>query len=127
MKKIAIALILVSCSAAAGDFAARVAAGNRAIATPEGKIYDAALGPSIQAAMLACVPPGSPPQNRIGKFVLVGSVDASGRLSSVVAEPSTQVSRCFADRFGSGQLPPPPSSGHSGQAYPVTVEMTVTP
>ena len=127
MKKIAIALIFVSCSAAAGNFAARVAAGNRAIATPEGKTYDAALAPSIQTAMLACVPPGSPPQDSSGKFVLVGSVDASGHLSSVVAEPSTRVSRCFADRFGSSQLPPPPSSGRSGQAYPVTVEMAVTP
>ena len=127
MRYITVALLFVSYNVAAGDLAARVAAGNKAIATPEGKAYDAALAPAIQAAMLACVPPGSPPERNNGKFALVGYADASGHLSGVAVEPVTPVSRCFAQRFAASQLPVPPSSGHWGNAYPVTVEMTVTP
>ncbi len=127
MRKIAIALIFISSSAIAGDFSERVAAGNKATAAPGGKGYDAALAPAIQSAMLACAPPGSPPKESAGKFALIGYVDASGHLSEVVVEPVTKMSRCFAAAFGASQLPVPPSSGHWGNAYPVTVEMTVTP
>jgi hypothetical protein len=127
MKKIAIALMLISSNAAAGGFWTRVTAGNNAIATPDGKIYDERLVPAIQTAMRICVPPGSPPKTNIGRFVLVGNVDSSGHLSSVATKPSTRVSRCFAKHFGSNQLPPPPPSSRWGKAYPVVVEMTVTP
>lgn len=127
MRKIAVILTFISSSVMAGDFSARVSAGNKAIHTPEGKAYDATLAPAIQSAMLACAPPGSPPNESSGKFVLVGYADASGHLSSVAVEPITNVSRCFAERFGASQLPVPPSSDRWGNAYPVTVEMTVTP
>jgi hypothetical protein len=127
MRYITVALLLVSYNALAGDLSARVAAGNKAIATPEGKAYDAALAPTIQSAMLACVPPSSSPEGSTGKFALVGYADASGHLSQIAVEPVTPVSRCFAERFGASQLPVPPSSSHWGNAYPVTVEMTITP
>jgi hypothetical protein len=127
MKKIAIVLMLISCNAMAGNFWTRVTAGNSAIATPEGKTYDASLVPFIQATMHICVPPGSPPKSSLGKFVLVGDVDASGHLSSVATKPSTHVSRCFARKFGTSPLPVPPLSGRWGKAYPVVVEVTVTP
>ena len=126
MKKIIAALIFVSCSACAADFSARVNEGNQAIAAPDGKVYDASLGPAIRAAMAACVPHGSAPTGKLGKFALVGYVDASGRLTSIAVKPVTAVSRCFADNFGSAALPPPPSSSRWVNAYPVTVEMTVT-
>jgi hypothetical protein len=123
MRKIIAALMFVSCSASSADFAARVVEGNRAIASPAGRIYDAALGPIIQAAMVACVPPGSAPLGRLGKFTLVGYTGASGHLSSVMVEPITVVSRCFAAKLRSATLPSPPQSS---RAYPITVEMAVT-
>jgi hypothetical protein len=125
MRKIIAALVLVSFPACAADFSARVEAGNQAIATPEGKVYDASLGPAIQAAMVAYVPPGSVSGGKLGKFVLVGSVNATGQLSAIEVKPVTAASQCFANRFGSASLPPPPSSGRWGQKYPVTIEMTV--
>lgn len=78
MRTIAIALIFLSSGVNAGDFSARVAAGNKAIATPEGKAYDAALVPAIQSAMLACVPPGSSPKESLGEFALVGYCRSKG-------------------------------------------------
>ncbi|MFC7301083.1 hypothetical protein [Cognatiluteimonas weifangensis] len=126
MRKIVAILAIFSCSASAADFSARVAQGNEAIATPEGKIYDASLAPAIQAAMVACVPPGSASIGKLGKFILVGYANASGHIFSVAVNPATTVSRCFADKFGSTVLPPPPSTSRWGGAYPVTVEMTVT-
>ena len=128
MRYVAIILLLfASCDAAGGDLSARVAAGNNAIATPEGKAYDGALAPAIQSAMLACVPPGSPADERTGKFALVGYVDASGHLSGIEVEPVTPASRCFAEKFGASELPVPPYPTQWGNAYPVTVEMTITP
>jgi hypothetical protein len=126
MRKIIAALAFTSFSVSAADFSVRVAEGNQAMATPEGKIYDASLGPAIQAAIVSCVPPGSASTGKLGKFTLVGYADASGHLSSVAIKPVTPVSRCFADKFGSATLPPPPSSSRWADAYPVTVEMTVT-
>ena len=126
MREIIAILAFASCSVCAADFSDRVAQGNEAIATPEGKVYDASLAPAIQAAIAACAPPGLTSTGELGKFTLVGYADASGHLSSVVVKPATTVSRCFADKFGLAELPPPPSSIRWVGAYPVTVAMTIT-
>lgn len=125
MRKIAFLLMFASCSAAAADFTARVAQGNATMATAEGKAYDASLAPAIQAAMVACVPPGATATGKVGKFTLVAYADASGHLSSIDVMPVTSVSRCFGERFGAATLPPPPSFSGNAAVYPVTVEMVI--
>ena len=125
MKTIVVALLIAaSCPACATDFAARVKEAKEVMATPAGQLYDASLGPSIQAAMMACAPPGKPPSEQIGRFALVGYVKASGELSSVELEPATPVSRFFAAKLVSAPLPTPPATSHD--LYPVVVEMTIT-
>ena len=122
---VALAVLLAGTPAFAGDgIARRIEAGRQAIATPAGRAWDAALTPHIQAAMQACAPRDAPGAH-LGSFVLVGDVDASGRISDVAVEPASPVARCFARRFAAGALPAPPSA--PGGAYPALVEMTVTP
>ena len=125
MRTIIAAMLVVSCSACAADFSARVAEGNEAIATPEGEAYDASLAPTIHAAIVACIPPGPSAPGQTGKFALVGVVDSYGKLSSVRVEPTTTSSRCFADKLSSSTLPPAPTTKRWGHAYPLTVEMTI--
>lgn len=126
VKSLIALLAFVASPAWAADFSARVTQGNEVAATPEGRGYDASLAPAIQAALVACIPPGSSPVGAPGKFTLVGNVDVKGRLHGVEVRPSTAVSRCFADKFASAMLPSPPGIERQGGTYPVTVEMSIT-
>jgi hypothetical protein len=120
MKRFALLFVLLVGPATAGDFASRLAAGNKAAATTAGKPYDKLLGPIIQAAMLSCAPPGS--SGHLGNFALVGTISASGKLSSVEVLPPTATSGCFAEQIKHSTFAPPPSA-----PYPLAIEMTVSP
>ncbi len=125
MRFVLVVLLLLSTAALADDFEDRVAAAKRASSTPAGKEYDKALGPPADAAIRACVPPGSPAQTKV-TFALVGSVARSGVLSSVDVQPKTDLSKCCAERFAQTHFATPPESDGTAE-FPITVEMTVTP
>ncbi len=125
MKFVLVVLLLFSTAALADDFEDRVAAAKRASSTPAGKEYDKALGPPADAAIRACVPPGSTVQTK-ATFTLVGSVARSGVLSSVDVQPRTDLSKCFAERFAQIHFTTPPESDGTAE-FPISVEMTVTP
>ncbi len=125
MKLIVVTLVLFSAAAFADSFTDRVAAAKRASSTPAGKEYDKSLGPPADAAIRACVPPGSTVQTKV-TFTLVGSVARSGVLSSVDVQPKTDLSKCFAERFAQAHFATPPESDGTAE-FPISVEMTVTP
>lgn len=126
MNRIFISALMFCSPAFASDFASRVDEAKQATKTHEGAQYDVALGPFIGSAMQACIPPGSTNPNNLGSFTLVGYVTATGALQSVIVEPQTKVSSCFAERFESSTLPNPPQI-NPGKAYPIVVEMKITP
>jgi len=125
-KLVFIALLLAASSheAFADDFDMRLAAGNKALSSPEGQTYEQSLGPAIQSAMMKCLPPGSP---YTGQFALIGSVLKSGKVTSVKVRPIDDISRCFAERIKEAALPVPPLSSEGIEAFPITIELNIIP
>src|SRR6266478_2114449 len=127
MRGFLLALLLLPAVATGVDFAAREKAGKDALASAEGQKYEASWGEVIGAVLRSCVSPGSTSPANLGKFTFVADVDAAGGVSSVDVSPSTEVSRCFAKRFGASRLPPPPSSSRPGAPFPVSDIISVVP
>ena len=127
MRTIILIAMFFSMSANAADFAAREKVGKEALATAEGQKYEAQWGEVIGTVMRACIPPGTTSPANLGKFTFVANVDNVGNISSVEVNPSTNISRCFAQQFASSHLPPPPSSPRLNGFYPVADVMSVTP
>ena len=120
MKTLVALLLVVSMSAHAAGFAEREKAGLAAMATPEGKKYEASWGKVVGPAFKACVPTGSAASSaNLGKFVLIANVAKSGAVSDVEVSPSTPVSRCFAKHFAGSTLPPPPMADSAATLLPI--------
>jgi hypothetical protein len=128
MKLLALSILLLAGLAHAGDLTARIKAGKSALAGVEGQRYEATWGAAIGAAITACVPPGSTSPGNLGKFTFVGDVSSTGLVSSVEVQPSTAISRCFAQHFSDAKLPPPPPVLlNSRPALPIADEIEVRP
>ena len=125
MKKFIAAIVLLSGTLHAEDFASRLAAGHNTMDTTEGTSYHLSLVPFISHAIKSCVPTCTNSSKSHGEFRMVAYVDAAGHPNSVKVKPLTRVSRCFARSFASSQLPSPPLL--TGDLYPVTVKMGVAP
>jgi hypothetical protein len=125
-KLILIALLFVFSSneAFSDDFEMRLAAGNKALSSPEGQTYEQSLSPAIQSAMMKCLPPAS---QYTGQFALIGNVVRSGKVTSVEVRPIDGVSQCFADRIKESLLPVPPLSSEGIEAFPIAIEMNIIP
>jgi hypothetical protein len=126
MQRTILAALLICLPAFAADFASRITRAKQASATHEGAQYDAALGSYIGAAMQACILPGSTDPANLGSFTLVGDVTTTGALKSVVVEPRTKISSCFAKHFSNFIFQKPPVTA-VGNDYPIVVELRVTP
>ena len=125
-KMIFITLLFLASShdAFADDFDMRLAAGNKALSSPEGQIYEQSLGPAIQSAMMKCLPPGSP---YTGQYALIGNVLRSGKVTSVEVRPIDDISQCFAGHIKESALAVPPLSSEGIEAFPITIELNIIP
>ena len=125
-KLVFITLLFLASSheAFADDFDMRLAAGNKALSSPEGQIYEQSLGPAIQSAMMKCLPPGSP---YTGQFALIGNVAKSGNVTSVEVRPVDDITQCFAERIKESALSGPPLSSEGVETFPITIEMNIIP
>lgn len=92
-----------SCSA---PFADRFAAGSAAMNTPEGAAYLVIIGPRLQRALNACIPPGT--TGASPTLVLVAEVEPSGQATRVDVEPDGPGTRCLTAELGGDPLPMPP-------------------
>ena len=120
MRTLVAILLVVSMSAHAAVFAEREKAGLSAMATPEGKKYEASWGKVVGPAFKACVPSGPAASSaNLGKFVLIANVARSGVVSDVDVSPSNPVSRCFAKHFAGSTLPPPPMADSAATLFPI--------
>lgn len=107
-------------TAQAAQFADREKVGLAALATPEGKKYEASWGDVVGPTFKACVPTGSAASGGdLGKFVLIANVSNSGTVSDVDVRPSTRVSRCFAEHFVASKLPRPPATESVSTPFPI--------
>lgn len=115
-------LLAATSTSVAGDFDARVARANAAVATRAGYAYDLALVPAVHAATLPCVPRGRAKARRADVFTAVARVAPDGRVYDVAVRPETPLSRCFAKQLGARRLQaPPPGSGNAG--HPIVIAM----
>jgi hypothetical protein len=121
---IVLLVIALSNEAFSDDFEMRLAAGNKALSSPEGQTYELSLSPAIQSAMTRCLPPASP---YTGQFALIGKVLRSGKVTSVEVRPIDDISQCFAERIKESTLPFPPFSSEGVEAFPITIEMNIIP
>ena len=126
IKLIFITLLFLALSneAFSDDFDMRLAAGNKALSSPEGQTYELSISPAIQSAMVKCLPPGS---QYTGQFALIGNVLRSGKIASVEVRPIDDISQCFAERIKESALPVPPLSSEGVEAFPITIEMNIIP
>jgi hypothetical protein len=111
---IALLFLALSNEAFADDFDMRLAAGNKALSSPEGQTYEQSLSPAIQSAMMKCLPPGS---QYTGQFALIGKVLRSGKVASVEVRPIDDISQCFAKRIKESTLPVPPLSSEGVKRF----------
>jgi hypothetical protein len=111
----------------AGNFSHRVLIGKHALASQEGKKYEASWGSVIQTKLTSCIPIGSKSPSNLGKFTFVAYVSQSGLVNSVEVEPSTPVSRCFALLFNNAFLPPPPKLANPIAMFPIADLIVVKP
>ena len=125
MRCVVLLLTLITTSAPAENFAARVDAGKIALAGAEGQSYETSFGPAIRKALLPCAAMNSTSQTNGGKFTFVADVSRSGSASSIEVDPVTSVSRCFAQHFAGAQLPPPPRMRNRSSMFPVTDTITL--
>ncbi len=109
------------------QFALRVGQANTAAQTPRGIKYQETLTPFVQQAIQACVPAGTAAPGTLGKFILVANVTSNGIVMGPDVQPRTSVSECFANHFTQETLSPSPVPPGSGFAYPIVVEVAITP
>ena len=121
---IALLFLALSNEAFSDDFEMRLAAGNKALSSPEGQTYELSLSPAIQSAMMKCLPPGS---QYTGQFALIGNVLRSGKVTSVEVRPIDDISQCFAERIKESTFPVPPLSSEGLDELPITIEMNIIP
>ena len=127
MKYLALVILFFTGVAHAEDFSARVKAGKQSLASPEGQKYEASWGAVMQTILPVCIPLGSTSPANLGKFTFVANVSSTGLVSSVEVEPSTDVSRCFAQHFNNAHLPPPPIPLKDDALFPVADVIEVVP
>ncbi len=112
--------------AVAGDFEARVRAGELSEKRPDGGRYLSVLGPAYGEAMRTCIAPGTNDPNNLGRFELVADITSNGTVVNAVVRPHTPVSLCFAREFGKSKLLPPPII-NGANLHPIYLAMRVTP
>jgi len=122
-----VSTILIVGAAHASDFAARAKAGKQALASSAGQQYEESWGEVMGNILHTCIPIGSTDPANLGKFTFVADVSSSGVVSSVEVEPSTKVSRCFAQQFGKARLPRPPVALKEGELFPVSDDIVIRP
>jgi hypothetical protein len=105
-RALGVALLASALWACGPSLAARYAAGNRNLSTPEGAVYFVVLSPVLQRALNTCIPPGTPGASPV--LVLVADVDASGAAQDIDIEPDGVGTRCVHERLSAARLHPPP-------------------
>lgn len=96
------AVLLSACT----SFADRFAAGSAAMNTPEGAAYLVIIGPRLQRALNACIPPGT--AGASPTLALVAEVEPSGQATNVDVEPDGPGTECLTAELGGNPLPMPP-------------------
>jgi len=71
-------------------FAARAAAGKKALASPEGQRYEQSWGEVMGNVLHACIPIGSSNPANLGRFTFVANISAAGEVFSVEVEPTNR-------------------------------------
>ncbi len=120
-------LALISCLLAAplahaDDFAARAAAGQKAIAAPRGNAFVQTITPLLEDADNACDPPGTIlPAGELGALEIVGDITPAGALTKVETRPQTPLGTCFVNALQTEHfLDPRPGN------YPVFIRLQVS-
>lgn len=124
MKPLFIFMVLSAGMAHASDFSERVKAGKLALASPLAQKYQSSWGPTVSAAMTSCRALGFRVADSVGVFTFVGNVSPDGTVFSTQVQPSTRLSRCFAEHFDNTRLPPPPPELLNGRSLlPIADEL----
>lgn len=107
-------------SARADDFAARIAAGRAAAATPVGSAFAQSIMPALREIDSICDPPGTKlPAAALGQLDIVGDI-AAGRLSNAQARPATPLAACFIANLQTRRFFAPPGR------YPLFLHLVVS-
>jgi hypothetical protein len=119
---IAAAWLATAPLAMANDMPARITAGRAANGTPLGAKYGLSLPPLLGAASQSCDPPGLVlPAPELGRFVLVGTITKTGRLTAIETHPHNALTACYAAALAAAQFAPPPHDN-----YPLLIQLNVT-
>lgn len=100
--------------------AARTLQATKAVRDYQRTAFFPTIGPSLQAAMAACLA-------RTGakgvRLVLVADVTDEGRFTRVAHQPDTPTAACVAQAVETFKAPPPPDH----KTLPITIEMILAP
>lgn len=82
-----------------------------------------AIGAALASAMRECM-------SRAGasteKFSVVADISLDGKFTHIAHEPNTNTATCLAAAMASFRAPPPPMCD-CGAAFPIVIDMSVTP
>jgi hypothetical protein len=110
-------------TARADGFAARMAAGQAAAATPAGDEFGLSVTPMLQEIGSRCDPAGTIlPASELGPLDLAGDITPAGVLTKVEIRPQTAVGACFARLLAARRFSPPPWRGD----YPLFIHLVVS-
>jgi len=117
-----IVVALVPFHAQADTFSERLSSAQRFLESPEGRGYETWLnsqvGPLVTKTLQSCFGNlGAPDKS---DFTVVADVLSSGKLSSVVARPATNLAQCFVRGLESATLSKPPGNR---QRLPIYIEL----
>jgi hypothetical protein len=108
-------------------FDARVALGKTAEERAEFKAYVSAfnrrVGDHFAQTMRSCFATTQKPET--DAFVLVADITVEGKAKAIEVRPATNIALCFATGFASAPFPRPPLYPDR-EAYPVTIEMSIS-
>lgn len=109
-------LLSLGAAACGAGLAERYEAGNRALSVGDGAMYFVVISPRLQAALNACIPPGTPGASPM--LVLVADVDADGTARNLDVEPDSSGTDCVRRQLTERPLPRPPLAA-GASSFPI--------
>ena len=91
---------------------------------PYQRVMYQAIGNHLANTMRSCFAKTEKPQT--DAFVLLVDIDDGGAARAIEVKPKTNIALCFAEGVKSAPFPKPPT--YPGRdAFPITIEMKITP
>ena len=82
------------------------------------------IGSALATSMKTCFDQTPEPSRH--SFSLVADIRPDGAAIRIAVQPRTNISACFADRIAELRFPPPPKY-RDRDAFPIVLDMTISP